>query len=235
MNRGAKAYLVVNKLAPGLKVEGCGEHSEIPLGDHPVVVGRPTTDSVPDIKVTGDRRISREHVYISYDPDRNCFVLCDRNSKWGTYLDDVALEKGKDHVLEDGQRIGLTATEDGTLVEFSFVTSGATVPRKGLEIIVRERVARMDDKKLDLRPAEWKVLKVLYENRRHPCSVDKIVILGWPDGADNPDKYPGNSAIEQYIHRLREEIEPDPHKPRYILTEPMPGPEKKHGYKLVLE
>lgn len=234
MKEKAKTWLIVQKLAPGLKVEDCSEYSEIALGDRPLVLGRPTDDSVPDIKITGDRRISREHVRISYDPDRNCFILCDRNSKWGTYLNDELMEKGREYVLELDQRIGLAATEDGgVLVELSFITHGGTVPRP--EWVVAKGVAYLCGRKLKIRPAEWKVFEVLYNNSGQPCSIDKILILGWPEGADNPDKYPGNSAIEQYIHRLREEIEPEPNKPRYIQTVAMSGQDKKHGYKLVLD
>lgn len=236
MGTKSKAYLIVGKVASGLQVKGCGEHREIPLGDGTVVIGRPTVGSVPEISISGDQRISRQHIYLSYDPENDCFVLCDHKSKWGTYLNYEPLEKGKEHALEPGDIIGLAETDDGILVEFRFVTSlEETMFEKGLVIRIQEREAFLDGEPLHIDPVEWRVLEVLYNNRRKTCSAEKIMILGWPDCADSPKEYPEASTIAQYIHRLREKVEPDPDNPRYIVTEPMPGQERKRGYKLDLQ
>jgi pSer/pThr/pTyr-binding forkhead associated (FHA) protein len=235
MNAKAKAYLIVNKIAPGLKVKGCGEYSEIMLGDGTVIVGRPTADSVPDIGIIGEQRISREHMYISYDSAGACFVLCDHKSKWGTYLNDETLEKGKEYRLKPGDIIGLAKTNDEILVEFEFVTSlDETITQEGLVIRIRGRAVYLDGEPLDIKPAEWRVLEVLYNNRGKLCSIDQILVLGWPEHSTDGD-YPNEETIAQYIHRLREKIEFDVKKPRYILTERIPGPDKKLGYKLLLE
>jgi DNA-binding response OmpR family regulator len=55
----------------------------------------------------------------------------------------------------------------------------------------------------------------LYENSERVCEKDEIANSVW--GSANMDKI-DDERIAKLVSRLRERIEPDPDKPRYLLT-----------------
>ena len=58
---------------------------------------------------------------------------------------------------------------------------------------------------------EFELLRVLVEHPRQVFSRDQLFELVWGSFGDR-------SAVAVYIGRLRHKIEPDPAKPRYIVT-----------------
>lgn len=65
-----------------------------------------------------------------------------------------------------------------------------------------------------LTATEWKVLEVLVNHRGSLVSKRKILDAAWgPSYADE------TGSLRLFISQLRQKLEPDPHKPIYIITE----------------
>jgi two-component system KDP operon response regulator KdpE len=87
-----------------------------------------------------------------------------------------------------------------------------------LEISFRERQVRVNGRATRLTPTE---LDLLHYFVTHPDSVlrhDQILQAVWgPDYGDEVE------YLRVFVKQLRKKIEPDPARPRYILTEPWLG------------
>lgn len=79
------------------------------------------------------------------------------------------------------------------------------------EVTVHEKVAR-------LTPTESKLLHLLAINANDVCTANQIVTHVWGYDGDGDV-----CLIKAHIRHLRQKIEPDPSKPRYILTVPGVG------------
>jgi DNA-binding response OmpR family regulator len=66
-------------------------------------------------------------------------------------------------------------------------------------------------RRIDLTTREFELLRVLVEHPRQVFSREQLFELVW-------GSYGDRSAVAVYIGRLRQKIEPDPAKPRYIVT-----------------
>jgi len=238
MNGKINASLRVEKLAKG-KVEGYEQWDEIPLGTDVVLIGRAgkKPDAIPpDIKILGDDYISRNQAEIYYGFSDGCFMLRDNSSLNGTFLNGEMLEKNKPYPLKDHDLIGFSKISGEMRVIFRFRASDATLPpwveekpvgppeKQGLAIHLAARRVFVAGKEIPLTRKEFKVIEVLYNNRGNACSLDDISWEVWgKQGASD-------ELIAKYISRLREKIEPEPSKPRYVIT--VPG---RHGcYRLDL-
>jgi len=88
----------------------------------------------------------------------------------------------------------------------------------GLEISFRDRQVTLEGRATRLTPTE---LELLHYFVTHPNSVlphDKILQAVWgPDYGDEVE------YLRVFVNQLRKKIEPDPARPRYILTEPWLG------------
>ena len=85
------------------------------------------------------------------------------------------------------------------------------------------KTVMMEGRGLKLSPTEYELFHLLYSNIGRIVSADEIIGRVW-EGADRADA----SNVQQYVHMLRCKIEPDPKKPRWIVTV------RGFGYKLVL-
>jgi two-component system KDP operon response regulator KdpE len=87
-----------------------------------------------------------------------------------------------------------------------------------LTVDVAERKVTVKGKKLKLTPREFRLLALLVENTDHIMTHQQVLenIWGW-EYIDDVD------YVRIYVSHLRQKIEPDPSKPRYILTEPGVG------------
>jgi hypothetical protein len=228
MSEEANAFLRVEKLAKG-KVEGHERWDEIPLDTDAVLIGRPSRkpDAIPpDIKILGDDYISRNQAEIYYSFSDGCFMLRDNGSLNGTFLNGEMLEKNKPYPLKDHDLIGFSKISGEMRVIFRFRASDATLPawieekpvgppeKQGLSINLAARRVFVAGKEIPLTRKEFKVIEVLYNNRGNACSIDDISWEVWgKEGASD-------ELIAKYISRLREKIELEPSKPRYIVTVP---------------
>jgi DNA-binding response OmpR family regulator len=71
----------------------------------------------------------------------------------------------------------------------------------------------INGKSSSLTPTESKLLHLLAINANDVCTANQIVSYIWGFGNDGD-----TSLIKAHIRHLRQKVEPDPNKPRYILT-----------------
>ncbi len=87
-----------------------------------------------------------------------------------------------------------------------------------LTVDVAERKVTVNGQKLKLTPREFRLLALLVENTDRVMSHQQVLenVWGW-EYIDDVD------YVRIYVSHLRQKIEPDPSRPRYILTEPGVG------------
>jgi len=88
----------------------------------------------------------------------------------------------------------------------------------GIEINFRDRRVKVNGRVGRLTPTELDLLRYFAE---HPNSIlphDKILQAVWGPDYGNEVEY-----LRVFVNQLRKKIEPDPARPRYILTEPWLG------------
>ncbi|MBA7594487.1 Transcriptional regulatory protein KdpE [subsurface metagenome] len=83
---------------------------------------------------------------------------------------------------------------------------------------IAERKVMVNGKRVKLTPIEFRLLALLVENAGRILTHQQLLekVWGW-EYADDLD------YVRIYISHLRRKIEPEPAKPRYILTEPGVG------------
>jgi len=86
-----------------------------------------------------------------------------------------------------------------------------TLRFSGLEVDLAAHEVRCDGRGVDLTAREFELLRVLVEHPRQVLSRDQLFELVWGSFGDR-------SAVAVYIGRLRQKIEVDPARPRYIVT-----------------
>jgi hypothetical protein len=221
-----EAFLRVEKLTKG-KVEGFEPWQKIPLGTDAVLIARPSSEAdaiAPDIKIIGDDYISRTPVQIHYSVTDKCYKLSDLGTTNGTFLNGQQIDSdGEAHNLKDFDLIGLAKVQGEMRVLIRFRLGEKTQPpwivdktagpstTQGLSVNPEARRVYVDGKEVPLTRTEWKLLQFLHANRGKVCTMDEITWEVWgPDGA-----FP--ELVAKYIQRLRDKIEPDRSKPRYIM------------------
>ena len=80
-----------------------------------------------------------------------------------------------------------------------------------------KRVTR-DDADVRLTPTEWQLLEVLVRNRERLVTQRQLLQEVWGPGYQTEANY-----LRVYVANLRRKLEPDPSRPRYLLTEPGMG------------
>ena len=97
--------------------------------------------------------------------------------------------------------------------------SGPRIFRSGeLEIDFDARRAILAGKSVRLTPKEFDLLRFLVSNANKPVPHRKLLQTVWgPDYGDEVE------YLRVFINSLRKKIEPEPSKPRYLVTEPWVG------------
>ncbi len=233
MVENPKAFLRIEKLVTG-KVAGYEMWQEIPLDTNTASIGRSTSRTrapLPGINIIGDDYITRtEHAAILYNHENGSFMIQDKKSMNGTFLNEHILEKDKAYPLKDRDIIGLAKIDGEIRVKFRFRLNDETPPpwaddesrsrasEKGLHINLASKKVFVNGHEVSLTKTELNLLEVLFDNKGNACSVDDIAWQVWGKAGASDE------LIAQHIRRLRIKIEADPSKPRYIIT--VPG---KHG------
>jgi two-component system KDP operon response regulator KdpE len=89
---------------------------------------------------------------------------------------------------------------------------------EGVEIDLGARRVRKAGKELRLTPKEFDLLHYLIANPQVAIPHTKLLQAVWgPDYGDQVE------YLRVFVNQLRKKIEPDPAKPRYLLTEPWIG------------
>jgi len=102
-------------------------------------------------------------------------------------------------------------------------------PAKARDLKLDERSGRVwvEGKAVEeLTPLELALLCHLYERPGEVCTRDEIICALYPEELEDLNAEISNSRVDTLIARLREKIEPDHNRPRYIITV------RGRGYKL---
>ena len=94
----------------------------------------------------------------------------------------------------------------------------------GLTVDLERRLVTVEGREVRLTPTEFSILEFLASRAGKPVTIAQIIGRVW-HGA------PGTTsdAVRVHVGSLRKKIEPDPARPRFILTEPWVG------YRFVVE
>ncbi len=88
----------------------------------------------------------------------------------------------------------------------------------GFSVDLARRTVTAGEKEVRLTYTEYRLLAMLVRNAGNVATQERINKEIWgPNSADQ------ENSLRIYIHQLRQKLEPDPAKPRYILTEPGVG------------
>jgi DNA-binding response OmpR family regulator len=90
---------------------------------------------------------------------------------------------------------------------------GKLVQFADVQIDFSRHEVRRSGRVVDLTPAEFKLLRVLVENRGEVLSLDRLLEEGW-----GKDVFLTDRVIYTHINNLRAKIEQDPRNPRHIVS-----------------
>ena len=102
------------------------------------------------------------------------------------------------------RRADITEREDGS----------GTFSNGEIEVDWRSRQVYVRGNPVKLTPTEFKVLNCLIKNRGWIVTHEQFLQKAW-----GPNYIGDKSFVKLYIRYLRQKIEKDPHKPKFILTE----------------
>jgi two-component system, OmpR family, KDP operon response regulator KdpE len=111
------------------------------------------------------------------------------------------------HIRANLRRMPLSGQDSPSVVAFDHV-----------EINFASRHVSVDGRDVRLTPKEFEVLHYLLANPNIALPHSKILQAVW--GPDYGDEV---AYLHVFINQIRKKIEPDPAKPRYIITEPWVG------------
>ena len=84
--------------------------------------------------------------------------------------------------------------------------------------LAAKRVTRADGSDVRLTPTEWQLLEILVRNRGRLVTQRQLLQEVWGPAYETESNY-----LRVYIAQLRRKLEPEPSRPRYLLTEPGMG------------
>ena len=93
----------------------------------------------------------------------------------------------------------------------SVKTSSTVLKTGGIEINDETKTVEVDGEAVSLTPTEYDILKLLVQNPGKVFSPSEIYRKVW-----NEDPFGSDSTVAVHIRHLREKIEINPNKPRYI-------------------
>jgi len=96
--------------------------------------------------------------------------------------------------------------------------SGPRLSVGEIEIDVPERTVTVSGRRVKLTPHEFDLLRVLAQNEGKLLTHRMLLREVWGPAYQQEAHY-----VHVYISHLRAKIEPDPARPRYVLTEPGAG------------
>lgn len=96
--------------------------------------------------------------------------------------------------------------------------AGALVRVGGLELDLERRLVTVDGREVHLTPTEYEVLKYLAAHLGKVVTHHMLLHAVWGPSYEAEAHY-----LRVFINQLRRKIEPDPSRPRYLITEPGVG------------
>ncbi|PRX92159.1 response regulator [Allonocardiopsis opalescens] len=99
------------------------------------------------------------------------------------------------------------------------VESEAVLRTASFTLDLAARKARREDgQDVRLTPTEWRILEVLSRNSGRLVSQQQLLQEVWGPSYRRETNY-----LRVYLAQLRRKLEPDPHRPRHLITEPGMG------------
>jgi two-component system KDP operon response regulator KdpE len=99
------------------------------------------------------------------------------------------------------------------------IPEGRPLVRLGaLKVDLEKRAVSLDGRAVSLTPNEFRLLALLARNEGKLLTHRTILREVWGPAYDDESHY-----LHVYVSQLRRKIEPDPTRPRYLLTEPGAG------------
>jgi DNA-binding response OmpR family regulator len=118
---------------------------------------------------------------------------------------------GDDYIVKSATPAEVVARVKAVLRRAS-PSGGRSLLRFGeLEVDLAAHEVSCEGRQVELTAREFALLRVLVEHPRQVFSRDQLFELVWGSFGDR-------SAVAVYVGRLRHKLEPDPVKPRYIVT-----------------
>jgi two-component system KDP operon response regulator KdpE len=84
--------------------------------------------------------------------------------------------------------------------------------------LAAKRVTRDGDGDIRLTPTEWQLLEILVRNRGRLVTQRQLLQEVWGPAYESESNY-----LRVYVAQLRRKLEPEPSRPRYLLTDPGMG------------
>lgn len=81
----------------------------------------------------------------------------------------------------------------------------------GLELNSDSKEVKVDGENVKVTPIEYKILKLLLENKGRVFSIDEIYENVW-----NEESFKAENTVAVHIRRIREKIEINPKEPKYL-------------------
>jgi DNA-binding response OmpR family regulator len=118
---------------------------------------------------------------------------------------------GDDYIVKSATPAEVVARVKAVLRRASAPPGLQTVRFGELEVDLAAHQVRCEGRQVELTPREFALLRVLVEHPRQVFSRDQLLELVWGSFGDR-------SVVAVTIARLRQKLEPDPARPRYVVT-----------------
>jgi DNA-binding response OmpR family regulator len=118
---------------------------------------------------------------------------------------------GDDYIVKSATPAEVVARVKAVLRRASGTGGLQTVRFGELEVDLAAHQVRCEGRQVELTPREFALLRVLAEHPRQVFSRDQLLELVWGSFGDR-------SVVAVTIARLRQKLEPDPARPRYVVT-----------------
>jgi pSer/pThr/pTyr-binding forkhead associated (FHA) protein len=198
-----------------------GYRYEFPITGDSLTIGRGRDCHL----VLDDKYASRHHARVQLSSGNH--ILIDEGSRNGTLVEGKRI--ARPHTLLDGEEIqigrtGLTYAEE-SLEDSTTKPVESLTPEQldsPIQVDTHTWEVWVEGKKLEgsLSILEFKLLAHLYRFAGKVCSRDELCCEIWGEAAYTYE------MLHQLVHRVKQRVEPDPRKPRYLVS--VPGV----GYKL---
>jgi DNA-binding response OmpR family regulator len=116
-----------------------------------------------------------------------------------------------DYIVKSATPAEVVARVKAVLRRASPAGASRTLRFGELEVDLAAHEVSCEGRQVELTAREFELFRVLVEHPRHVFSRDRLFELVWGSFGDR-------SAVAVYVGRLRQKLEPDPSKPRYIVT-----------------
>jgi len=124
-----------------------------------------------------------------------------------------ALRLGADDYVRRPLHIAEFLARIEALVRRSEMAGQSYIADDGVYLERRSRQLVLEGRSVDLTPTEFKVLEVLIERKGQTISREELVKRVW-----GKDAALGNTNLSLYIWHLRQKVESNPARPRFIVT-----------------